>query len=712
MNQIPSTKVISKDQEILEGSAKQKLAAELVITNLAAELVIAAAELVIANKELNFQSDEKEKRAAELFIANKELNFQSNEKEQRASELIIANKELNFQNDEKEKRAAELVIANAELSFQNDEKEKRAAELVTANAELNFQSKEKEKRAAELTIANAELSIAATVFESQEAMMVTDANNIILRVNNAFTKITGYSAEDVIGQTPSILNPGMQSKKLHAEMWNSIDSKGMWRGEVLTRRKNGEVYPEYLYISEVRNTSGIVTNYVSTRTDITASKAASDEIQRLAFYDPLTQLPNRRLFLDRLNQALAFGAHCGQRGALLFLDLDKFKNLNDTLGHDIGDLLLKLVTKRLSECLRESDTVARFGGDEFVVLLENLSNDTLEAAAQTKYIATKISLSLNQPYLLNGHVCHNTSSIGATLFSGHDLAAEELLKQADIAMYQSKGEGGNTLRFFDQIMQEAIVARVELENELREAIAQQQFQLHYQMQVDQNGRPLGAEVLIRWQHPKRGMTPPLEFITMAEDTGLILPIGQWVLETVCAQLNSWQHDPFTRDVVLAVNISAKQLQQADFVEQVLDIIERNRINPALLKLELTESMLIDNIEDIICKMNKLNKIGIRFSLDDFGTGYSSLQHLKLLPFEQLKIDKSFVRDIATDSNDRTIVRTIITMASSMDISVIAEGVEIAEQRQFLLDNGCSHYQGYLFSKPIPLGQFEAILKRG
>jgi diguanylate cyclase (GGDEF)-like protein/PAS domain S-box-containing protein len=577
--------------------------------------------------------------------------------------------------------------------------------------EKNNAIEEKDKRAAGLVIANKELSIAATVFESQEGMMVTDASTVIIRVNRAFTHITGYSAEDAVGQTPRLLSSGMQSKKFYATMWDSINSTGMWEGEILNRRKNGEVYPEYLYITAVKNAEGIVTNYVASRTDITSSKSASDEIERLYSIDLLTELPNRRLFLDRLKQALAISAHSGRRGALLFLDLDKFKNINDTQGHNVGDLLLQHVAKRLTACLREGDTVSRFGGDEFVVLLENLSEHAIEAATQTKDIAKKISRSLNQAYQLDEHSCFNSASIGATLFIGHELMAEELLKQADIAMYQSKVQGGNTLRFFDQMMQEAITARVDLEYELREAIEQHQFQLHYQMQVDRTGQPIGAEALIRWQHPERGMLPPEYFIPLAEDIGLILPLGQWVLDTACAQLKTWQQSPLTSDIVLSVNVSAKQLHQVDFVQQVLATVQRHGTKQARLKLELTESMLLDNINGIIAKMNALNKTGIHFALDDFGTGYSSLQYLKKLPLKQLKIDQSFVRDIATDSSDRKIVRTIITMASSLGIDVIAEGVETAEQRRFLLDSGCLQYQGYLFNKPNTIEEFEANLKK-
>ncbi|MFT4993368.1 MAG: diguanylate cyclase (GGDEF)-like protein/PAS domain S-box-containing protein [Paraglaciecola sp.] len=392
------------------------------------------------------------KRETMHLIDEKNKSLQDDKEEQRAAELIIAHKELRFQNMEKEKLAAELIIAHRELRFQNMEKKKLTSELFIANKELRFQNKEKEKRAAELAIANKELRISATVFESQEGMMVTDANNVILRVNRAFTDITGYSAEDAVGQTPRLLSSGSHNQAFYAAMWDSINRKGMWKGEILTRRKNDEIYPEYLNITAVKNAKGRVTNYVATRIDITESKAASDAIERLAFYDSLTQLPNRRLFLDRLNQALAVSSHSGARGALLFLDLDHFKNLNDTLGHDMGDLLLQHVSTRLTACIRESDTVARLGGDEFVVLLENLSAHAIEALAQAKSIAKKISLSLKQPYQLSAHLHYSTASIGATLFIGQEVTAEELLKQADIAMYQSKSEGRNTFHFFEHIV--------------------------------------------------------------------------------------------------------------------------------------------------------------------------------------------------------------------------------------------------------------------
>ncbi len=440
------------------------------------------------------------------------------------------------------------------------------------------------------------------------------------------------------------------------------------------------------------------------------SLEADSEIEHLAFFDQITGLPNRRLLIDRLHHAFASSQRSGREGALLFLDLDNFKDINDTLGHDIGDLLLQQTAQRLESCVRECDTVARLGGDEFVVLLEDLSKQSIEAAAiQTKAVSEKILATLNQPHQLAKHEHHSTASIGVALFSDHGKTAEELLKQADIAMYQAKKAGRNTLIFFNPKMQDAINARTVLESELGKALEKQQFHLYYQIQVDSSHHPLGAEALIRWIHPERGMVSPDQFIPLAEDTGLILPIGQWILETACTQLKAWEQDALTRDLVLAVNVSARQVFQADFVAQIQATVQRYAIKPMRLKLELTESMLVKNIENTITAMSALKAIGIQFSLDDFGTGYSSLQHLKKLPLNELKIDQSFVHALATDSSDKAIVRTIIVMAQSLSLNVIVEGVETEEQQQFLMGNGCSHYQGYLFGKPVPIEEFEASL---
>jgi diguanylate cyclase (GGDEF)-like protein/PAS domain S-box-containing protein len=554
-----------------------------------------------------------------------------------------------------------------------------------------------------------ELRISAAAFEAQEGMLITDSHNVIMRVNQAFTSITGYLAEDVIGKNPALLSSGRQDDAFYQAMWESLNATGKWEGEVWNRRKDGEIYPEYLLISAVKDVNNDVANYVATFKDITANKAAESEIKNLAFYDPLTQLPNRRLLADRLNHALASSARNNCVGALLFIDLDNFKTLNDTLGHDMGDALLKQVALRLKSCIREDDTLARLGGDEFVVILESLSELPIDAAAKAEYIGDKILAELNRVYLLASMEYHGAASVGVTLFSGHELSVDELMKQADIAMYQAKKSGRNTLRFFDLETQKLINARAALEIELRKALEKEQFHLHYQIQLNSMGMPLSAEALIRWVHPVRGLISPVHFIPLAEDTGLILPIGQWVLDTACAQLRLWQDEPFTRDLTLAVNVSAKQFHQINFVAQVKETVHRHAINPKLLKLELTESMLVENIEDIIVTMNTLREMGIQFSLDDFGTGYSSLQYLKRLPLNQLKIDQSFVRELSSSSSDRAIVRTIVAMAESLNLNVIAEGVETEEQRSLLQDIGCNYYQGYLFGKPMPIEQLDAML---
>ncbi len=558
----------------------------------------------------------------------------------------------------------------------------------------------------------ADLRIAASTFDSQESFIITDANNVILRVNQAFTENTGYTAEEVVGKTPRMFSSGRHNADFYREMWETLIRTGKWQGEIWDKRKSGEIYPKWLSITAVKTRDGVITHYVGSHIDITERKAAEVDIYHKAFYDLLTGLPNRRLLLERLQQVLVVSARSGRESALLFIDLDNFKTLNDTLGHDMGDLLLKQVALRLESCVREGDTVCRIGGDEFVVMLKILGEQVLEAAEHTKAVGEKILYALSQPYLLGAQEYHSTSSIGITLFGKQPEAAEELMKQADIAMYQAKKAGRNTLRFFDAEMQLAIVARASLEGELRKAQEGDQFHLYYQIQVDDTQHPLGAEALIRWIHPERGLVSPLQFIPLAEETGLILPIGLWVLDTACAKIKVWEQHLSTCDLVLAVNVSARQFNQIDFVAQVQATVQRHAINPARLKLELTESMLVDNIGSIIACMNVLKETGIQFSLDDFGTGYSSLQYIQQMPLNQLKIDQSFVRNLSADPEGNSIVRTIIAMAKGMNMDIIAEGVETDEQRQLLRLLGCNHYQGYFFSKPVPIEQFEALLKQG
>jgi len=475
-------------------------------------------------------------------------------------------------------------------------------------------------------------------------------------------------------------------------------------------RKDGAAIPVE-YWSHPIETDGVVTGSIVTFVDITERKKAEEVINRLAFYDPLTNLPNRRLLLDRLQQAMAVSTRSGRYGALLFLDLDHFKIINDTQGHAVGDLLLTEVAHRLQSCVREGDSVARLGGDEFVVVLEELSSEPDEAATQIELVAEKIRNKLARPYRLQDYECHTTSSIGISLFRDHLENEEDLLKHADIAMYQAKAAGRNTIRFFDPQMQMALDVRSALETKLRSALARRQFRLYYQAQVDSRGKAAGAEVLLRWEHPELGLVSPAQFIPLTEETGLIVPIGLWVLQTACTQLKAWQHDALTRDLTLAVNVSAKQFQQADFVAQVQRVLLESGAKPSLLKLELTESTVLENIEDTIAKMREIKLLGVSFSMDDFGTGYSSLQYLKRLPLDQIKIDRSFVLDITSDPNDAAIVQAIIAMTEALGLNVIAEGVETEAQRDFLEKHGCHAFQGYLFSKPVPVEGFEALLKR-
>lgn len=558
----------------------------------------------------------------------------------------------------------------------------------------------------ELEEREAALRIAATAFEAEEGMMVTDEHANIIQINQAFTDLTGYIAQDVIGKSPSILKSERQSGVFFERMWASLQRDRSWQGEIWNRRKNGEIFPAWLSITAVVDKDGKVTNYVGAYVDFTERKKAENEIHHLAFYDPLSQLPNRRLLLDRLHQGIATGARNHTGGALMFIDLDNFKTLNDTKGHAIGDLLLIEVSRRLQACVREGDTVARFGGDEFVLLLEGLSEDSAHAAVQARAIGEKVLQSLSEPYQLEGSEFHSSSSMGITLFINYKDTMDELLKQADTAMYEAKKSGRNTLRFFDPAMQQELESRAQTEVGLREALRLREFELYYQPQVDQLDHVIGAEVLLRWIHPERGLIPPLQFIPLAEENGLILPIGKWVLETACQQISIWSQDDATRDLMLAVNVSARQFRQGDFVGQIHEILEKTAIDPTRLKLELTESILLDDIGDSIAKMHSLKELGISFAMDDFGTGYSSLAYLTQLPLDQLKIDQSFVQHIGTKSSDAAIIQTIIGMANNLGMEVIAEGVETQEQRDFLEWNGCKLYQGYLFSKPLPLTEFK------
>jgi len=550
-----------------------------------------------------------------------------------------------------------------------------------------------------------QLWIAATAFETHEAILVTDANANILRVNRAFCAITGYEADEVIGKTPALLSSGKHDKQFYAAMWASLLSKGGWSGEMWDRRKNGELYPKHLTITAVKDEQDKTTHYVGIFSDISANKKTEAEINRLAYYDPLTQLPNRRLMMDRLCQAMAASQRNDSYGALLFIDMDNFKELNETQGHDAGDKLLVKVGNRLMACVRTGDTVARMGGDEFVVMLANLVDTDVDLVPRAESVAEKVLFTLNQPYLIDNNEYTCTASIGIALFHGEQQSTEELLKHTDLALYQAKNSGRATLRFFDASMQQALEARTRLKTDLRCALQEAQFQLYFQPQMDANCRCVGAEVLLRWQHPLRGLIQPNDFIPFAEECGLIALVDYWVLGEACQQLSVWSSQNQFAGMRLAVNISASAFMRASFVEDVLAIIKARGCDPRQIKLELTETSLVHNINEAIGKMNRLKSAGINFSLDDFGTGYSSLSYLRQLPIQQLKIDRAFVRNVTTESGDAVIVRTMVGMAQNLGLDVIAEGVETEAQLSLLKSYGCPGYQGYLFSKPLNLEGF-------
>ncbi len=552
------------------------------------------------------------------------------------------------------------------------------------------------------------LKLSLAVEQSPESIVITNLKAEIEYVNEAFVRTTGYSREDAIGKNPRILQSGATPQETFIALWDAMAHERPWKGELHNQRKDGSPYLELAAISPIRQPDGRITHYLAVKQDITEIKAAEEEINSLAFYDPLTRLPNRRLLLDRLKQALTASARNGNYGALLLIDLDHFKTLNDTMGHDVGDLLLKQVAHRITLCVRDGDTVARFGGDEFLVILVGLSSKEKDAGTATESVSGKILASFKQTHQLGSLVHHSTASIGVTLFKGDAASVDDLIKQADLAMYKAKSVGRNLVRFFDPTLESAVKERAALERDLREAVSQNQFRLYYQAQVVETGRVIGAEVLVRWQHPTRGIVSPGEFISLVEETGLILPLGRWVLETACTQLSLWAHRPDRAHLTIAVNVSARQFHQDNFVDQVMAVLKSTGANPQRLKLELTESLLVLNVDTIIEKMLALKALGVTFSLDDFGTGYSSLSYLKRLPLDQLKIDQSFVRDILIDSDDATIAKMIIELAGSLGLEVIAEGVETQGQRDFLAAQGCRVYQGYLFSRPLPLAGFEAL----
>lgn len=553
-------------------------------------------------------------------------------------------------------------------------------------------------------LAEEQLRLAATTFESQQGIMITDKDGRILRINKSFTEITGYSQEQIEGKTPKILSSGLHDNEFYSVFWNELLTHGRFAGEMWNQRLNGEIYPQWQTINAVKNDSGEVTHYVSVFSDITEKKNAENKIHALAFYDPLTGLPNRRLLLDRFDHELTIAQRSKKFGALLFLDLDHFKLLNDTQGHLAGDQLLIQVASRLSSVLRKEDTPARLGGDEFVVLLHAQSDSLSIAAEHTLTVAEKVREKLNEPFLLDHYQHQLSPSIGIALFPADQDTPDKILQQADLAMYRSKTNGRNSISFFHPAMQEAANNRLNLESNIRTSLNQNKFILYYQPQVCDNGTVSGAEALIRWHHPEKGMLTPKDFIPVAEESGSILELGTWVLSEACRQIQSWQQTGVSSPYV-SINISARQFRQKNFVNQVKDAIQKTGISADLLGIELTESLMIADIEETISKMKALKELGVTIAIDDFGTGYSSLMYLKQLPIDVLKIDRVFVKDIVNNANDAVIVETIISMAHHLNLHVIAEGVETSHQLAFLKQKGCYHFQGYYFNEPISPVQY-------
>jgi len=555
----------------------------------------------------------------------------------------------------------------------------------------------------------ADLKIAAIAFETHEAILVTDAETNIIRVNQAFTRIMGYTEEDILGKTPKVLSSGKHNSFFYHQFWNNIKNEGKWTGEIWNRRKNGEIFPEWQTVSAVYNEEGAVTHYISFFSDITEFKLAEKEIEKLAFYDSLTELPNRRLLHERLEHELNIAARYHRSGILFFLDLDRFKHINDSLGHSVGDMLLIETAHRLRSLLRNTDTAVRLGGDEFIILVSAQDGVHTDLLEQSNVIAEKIINEINKPFLINTHELFISTSIGITLYSGIDETVEILLKRADTAMYQAKEAGRNTFRFYQQSMQDAADSRLHIEKNLRTAIINNELSLKYQPQLSEDNTIVGAEALIRWDSKELGMVCPTDFISIAEETGLIIPIGQWVIETVCDQIKTWEkHGIFIPHI--AINISAKQFHQADFVSNLLHTFYLQDLEPNKIMLEITEGVFLGNLEDAIDKMNVLKKHGFSFSIDDFGTGFSSLTYLKRLPFDQLKIDQSFVRGLVDNQTDAAIVKAIVAMAQSMGLNLIAEGVETDQHLAYLSGFGCHFYQGYYFSRPLPPEQLIKYFK--
>lgn len=554
-----------------------------------------------------------------------------------------------------------------------------------------------------------EIRIAAIAFECQQGMLITDAQTRIIKVNGAFSKLSGYSEDEVLGLPTRILASGKQGPEFYKGMWKDLTETGGWAGEIWNRHKDGKISPEWLTISAVHDEHGYVNNYVASFIDISERKNNEQKIQSLAFFDPLTGLPNRRLLYDRLQQALIACCRKNTYAALIFLDLDDFKNVNDLHGHKAGDELLCHVTTRLTNNVRELDTVARLGGDEFVILLEDLKACKEEAAMQIEYIVSKLLNAIHEPYIINNHHLTTSGSMGVALFNDDQHSPDELMQHADISMYSAKTSGKNSMCFYDPQMQAAVIISVKMEQDIRRGLIESEFKLFLQPQVNSHGELEGVEALTRWQHPQLGTLGPDIFIEIAERSDLIELIDMEGLRNGCLILSQWAENPRTANLSISLNISTRTLHKNDFIQQTKEIINKTKANPSLLKLEITESFLLQDTKKAAIRMQALRELGISFSIDDFGIGYSSMSYLQQLPLDQLKIDQSFVHDLPENTSSLAIVRAILAMAQSLEIEVIAEGIENIAQHDSLIGCGCKHFQGYLFGKPVIAECFEKLI---
>ena len=576
----------------------------------------------------------------------------------------------------------------------------------TGVAELDALSEGIDRMALEIGKREGELQRLSMVIEqSPESIVITDTAGCILYVNEAFQRITGYARGEVLGRNPRILNGGLTPRATYEQMWATLLAGEVWRGEFHNVRKDGSAYLELATIAPIKDAGGTVTHYVAVKEDITQRKQSEALLHRLAYFDALTGLPNRALLHDRIAQAIRSGVRRESFGMLMLVDIDRFRQLNDTLGHAAGDRLLCEVAARLRASVREEDTVARHGDDDFAVLVERIGETEADALSHAEHVARKLQRALQQPYVLGGtegdrHFA--TLSFGISLFHDGVSSLESLLKQAEVALYRAKQDGRDIVRFFNPEMQAVVDAHARLEARMHEALEANAFRLFFQPQVNRRGVVIGAEALLRWPLDGGAMVSPAEFIPLAEDTGHIVRLGSWVLRSACAQLARWQMNETTRHLKIAVNVSARQFHQPDFVASVKDTVRAAGVDPCRLELELTESAILSDMDETIRRMNELRALGIRFALDDFGTGYSSLSYLKRLPLDQLKIDQSFVRDMAEDEGSEAIVLAILSLSHALGLEVVAEGVERPEQRDFLRHHGCDCFQGYLFGKPLPM----------